>query len=344
MPVLLRTRPLALGIAGVVVVGGIASAQAGFAWGPSSPPPGPVSALGAGVRAAATDPVLQVTRNGQDLGTVQGVVTLAGPATAAERVTFTLLGRTRTTLTAAVAPFRVSLDTRKLANGRYSLVVQTRSSGRTSTRTARLTIANPAAPTTTSTSPTPSTSTTTTSAAASTTSTTTTTVPATTTTEPTTTTTLPTSTTTSTTRTTTTTTRPTSTTPASSYAGEVVRLTNVERVANGCPEVTVNALLTQVAQEHSQDMADQNYFDHTGLDGRSPFQRMTDAGYRYSTAGENIAAGYGTPAAVVTGWMNSSGHRANILNCSFREIGVGYVVSASSQYKTYWTQAFGTSR
>jgi uncharacterized protein YkwD len=100
----------------------------------------------------------------------------------------------------------------------------------------------------------------------------------------------------------------------------------------------------QFPQAHSQDMATNNYFEHTSLDGRSPFQRMTDAGYRYSTAAENIGAGYSTPAAVVEGWMNSSGHRANILNCSLRQIGVGCATSTSSKYRTYWTQAFGTSR
>jgi uncharacterized protein YkwD len=220
------------------------------------------------------------------------------------RVTFTLLGRTRTTLTATGTPYEVSLDTRTLPNGRYSLTVTGRGAAR---RTGRLTIANPAAaPTTTD--PVPST----TSAA------------------PTTSTTTPTS------------TAPTTT--ASSYAEEVVRLTNVQRVANGCPELTVDATLTAVAQAHSQDMATNDYCDHTSQDGRSPFQRMIDAGYRYSTAAENIAAGYASPAAVVDGWMNSSGHRANILNCSLRQIGVGYATSASSHYRTYWTQDFGTPR
>ena len=79
-------------------------------------------------------------------------------------------------------------------------------------------------------------------------------------------------------------------------------------------------------------------------DGRTPFDRMTAAGYRYSTAAENIAAGQRTPQDVMTAWMNSPGHRANILNCALRQIGVGYATGSSSQYGVYWTQDFGTPR
>jgi uncharacterized protein YkwD len=86
-------------------------------------------------------------------------------------------------------------------------------------------------------------------------------------------------------------------------------------------------------------MAKKDYFSHTGKDGRSPFDRMTDAGYAYSAAAENIAAGQRTPADVVKGWMNSAGHKANILNCTYSEIGVGYAKGGS--YGTYWTQDFG---
>ncbi len=89
-------------------------------------------------------------------------------------------------------------------------------------------------------------------------------------------------------------------------------------------------------------MAAKNYFSHTGLDGRSPFDRMRDAGYSYSSAAENIAAGQPTPAAVVNGWMNSEGHRANILNCKLTQIGVG--VARGGSYGIYWTQVFGTPR
>jgi hypothetical protein len=88
-------------------------------------------------------------------------------------------------------------------------------------------------------------------------------------------------------------------------------------------------------------MAQQNYFSHTSLDGRSAGTRISQAGYSWNTYGENIAAGYTTPEAVVAGWMNSSGHRANILRSSFCDIGVGYAYSASSSYGRYWTQNFG---
>jgi uncharacterized protein YkwD len=132
--------------------------------------------------------------------------------------------------------------------------------------------------------------------------------------------------------------------PGGGVTAQVVTLTNAERAKAGCGPLTVNGTLTAVAQAHSADMAAHNYFDHNSQDGRSPFDRMTAAGYRYSTAAENIAAGQRTPQDVMTGWMNSPGHRANILNCALKEIGVGYATSSSSQYGVYWTQNFGTPR
>jgi uncharacterized protein YkwD len=139
---------------------------------------------------------------------------------------------------------------------------------------------------------------------------------------------------------------PSTAAPASSggVTTQVVTLTNAERAKAGCGPLTVDATLTAVAQAHSQDMATHDYFDHNGQDGRTPFDRMTAAGYRYSTAAENIAAGQRTPQDVMTAWMNSPGHRANILNCSLKEIGVGYATGSSSQYGVYWTQDFGTPR
>jgi uncharacterized protein YkwD len=124
----------------------------------------------------------------------------------------------------------------------------------------------------------------------------------------------------------------------------VLDLVNAERAKVGCPALVANATLAQVARAHSQDMAAHNYFDHNGLDGSTPFTRMTAAGYRYSAAAENIAAGYATPQDVMTGWMNSAGHRANILNCGLTQIGVGYASLSSSAYGSYWTQDFGTPR
>jgi uncharacterized protein YkwD len=132
--------------------------------------------------------------------------------------------------------------------------------------------------------------------------------------------------------------------PSGGVTTQVVTLTNAERAKAGCGPLTVNATLIAVAQAHSQDMATNNYFDHNSQDGRTPFDRMTAAGYRYSTAAENIAAGQRTPQDVMTAWMNSPGHRANILNCALKQIGVGYATGSSSQYGAYWTQDFGTPR
>lgn len=132
--------------------------------------------------------------------------------------------------------------------------------------------------------------------------------------------------------------------PSGGVTTQVVTLTNAERAKAGCGPLAVNATLTAVAQAHSQDMATNNYFDHNSQDGRTPFDRMTAAGYRYSTAAENIAAGQRTPQDVTTAWMNSPGHRANILNCALKQIGVGYATGSSSQYGVYWTQDFGTPR
>ena len=120
-----------------------------------------------------------------------------------------------------------------------------------------------------------------------------------------------------------------------SYAEEVVRLVNEIRVQNGLSAFTHSEELSRVAQLKSQDMHDQGYFSHTSPTYGSPFDMMKQFGISYRTAGENIARGYSTPEAVVNGWMNSEGHRANILNASFTQIGVGYVSDGN-----YWTQMF----
>lgn len=127
---------------------------------------------------------------------------------------------------------------------------------------------------------------------------------------------------------------------ASSDAKEVLRLTNVERASNGCGALAWNTKLASAASKHSTDMAQNDYFSHDGLDGRDPFERIKDEGYSFSSAAENIAAGQPTPEAVVEGWMSSSGHRANILNCGLKELGVG--VAHGGSYGVYWTQDFGT--
>lgn len=123
---------------------------------------------------------------------------------------------------------------------------------------------------------------------------------------------------------------------------EVVRLTNLERAKAGCPALTVDSTLTKVARAHSKDMAVRVYFRHDNPDGLSPFDRMRNAGYRYRTAAENIAAGQPNAETVVRDWMLSPGHRENILDCSLREIGVGLYLSNTNSYTYLWTQDFGT--
>lgn len=118
----------------------------------------------------------------------------------------------------------------------------------------------------------------------------------------------------------------------------ILALVNAERSNAGCGALTLQPQLNAAADAHSQDMADQVYFDHTGLDGSRPWDRAARAGYGGGFIGENIAQGYGTEASVMDGWMNSPGHRANILNCGYTHLGVGY---ASGQRPHYWTQLFG---
>lgn len=125
------------------------------------------------------------------------------------------------------------------------------------------------------------------------------------------------------------------------FESEVIELVNIEREARKLHPLSYSQELTVAARRHSQDMGDQNYFDHTSLDGREFYERITDVGYDYQTCGENIAAGYTTPAAVVEGWMNSDGHRANILDPDYCDIGVGYAAVDGSDFYHYWTQDFG---
>ncbi|WP_235433275.1 CAP domain-containing protein [Protofrankia coriariae] len=102
----------------------------------------------------------------------------------------------------------------------------------------------------------------------------------------------------------------------------------------------MDACLLLAAQWHSEDMAANSYMDHVSLDGRTMTDRATASGYRYRMLGENVAAGQNSPAEVMDGWMNSPGHRRNILNGEFTQIGVGYARGGS--YGIYWTQVFGT--
>lgn len=119
------------------------------------------------------------------------------------------------------------------------------------------------------------------------------------------------------------------------YENEVIRLVNDIRSQKGLGTLTADWELSRVARYKSQDMVDNRYFSHTSPTYGTPFQMIKAFGLSYRSAGENIAYGYATPQAVVNAWMNSSGHRANILNASYTKIGVGYVASGH-----YWTQMF----
>ncbi len=128
---------------------------------------------------------------------------------------------------------------------------------------------------------------------------------------------------------------PTINSSVASYEKEIVRLVNEIREKNGLAALTHNWELSRVARYKSQDMKDNKYFSHTSPVYGSPFQMMKNFGITYRTAGENIARGQVTPQAVVNACMNSAAHRANVLNASFAQIGVGYVASGN-----YWTQMF----
>ncbi|PFZ44953.1 serine protease [Bacillus wiedmannii] len=123
----------------------------------------------------------------------------------------------------------------------------------------------------------------------------------------------------------------------SEFEQRVVELTNAERAKQGLPALKIDTELSKVARVKSEDMQKNNYFDHNSPTYGSPFDMMKKFGISYTSAGENIAQGQRTPEEVVQAWMNSAGHRANILNNGFTHIGVGYVESGN-----YWTQQFIT--
>ncbi|MFF1492218.1 sigma-70 family RNA polymerase sigma factor [Streptomyces sp. NPDC058304] len=121
-------------------------------------------------------------------------------------------------------------------------------------------------------------------------------------------------------------------------AGQVIALVNSERAAAGCGPLKEDSQLRAAAQGHSDDMAARDFFAHTNPDGADPGKRTTASGYRWSTYGENIAKGQQTAPSVMDSWMKSPGHRANILNCSFKDIGVGMHTGPGGPW---WTQNFG---
>ncbi|PNY80447.1 CAP domain-containing protein [Deinococcus koreensis] len=141
--------------------------------------------------------------------------------------------------------------------------------------------------------------------------------------------------------------------PSGTFAARVMELTNAARAqARSCgadrfaatTALTPNAKLAQAAQAHAADMAAKNYFSHTSQDGRTLRERIDATGYSWSAIGENIAAGQATPDEVVQGWLGSPGHCRNIMNPTFRELGVGYTPASGGTYRTYWVQNFGAPR
>lgn len=121
----------------------------------------------------------------------------------------------------------------------------------------------------------------------------------------------------------------------SEFAQQVIDLTNQHRQKNGLKPLIADAALSNVAQKKSEDMQQNNYFSHTSPTYGSPFDMIRDFGISYNSAGENIAQGQRTPEEVVNAWMNSEGHRANILNPNFTHIGVGF-----EETGYHWTQMF----
>ena len=134
------------------------------------------------------------------------------------------------------------------------------------------------------------------------------------------------------------------------FENEVLTLVNQKRAAGATcggvakPPVaalTSNSLLRCAARFHSKDMGDKNFFSHTGSNGSTFTTRINNAGYTWTAAGENIAAGQTTPTNVVNGWMASTGHCNNIMNGNYKHLGVGYYYKSTATYKHYWTQDFG---
>ncbi|MGW3629157.1 CAP domain-containing protein [Streptomyces sp. NPDC005122] len=133
------------------------------------------------------------------------------------------------------------------------------------------------------------------------------------------------------------TTAPVTVTAETAAQAAVLELVNEERAKVGCTPVTANSALTDLAQSFSEDMALRDFFDHTDPNGLSPWDRAAKAGIT-ALGGENIARGQADAAAVMDAWMNSEGHRANILNCDFKTLGVGVHLGAGGPW---WTQDFG---
>jgi uncharacterized protein YkwD len=138
----------------------------------------------------------------------------------------------------------------------------------------------------------------------------------------------------------------TPTSAPTSFASRALAQTNSYRSQFNCPPLHENAQLEQAALAHSEDMALHGYFDHNSPSGQTPWDRIHAAGYQFSMAAENIAAGYPTPEAVIDAFFNETppndGHRRNLLNCGLRDVGFAYFYQKGSPYSSYWTQDFAT--
>ena len=126
--------------------------------------------------------------------------------------------------------------------------------------------------------------------------------------------------------------------PHAGIAQEMLEAVNQQRRSAGLAELSLSQELTKVANIKAEDMRDQGYFSHTSPTYGSPFDMMKAFGISYRTAGENIAKGQNSVKAVMNGWMNSSGHRENILNAKYTHLGVGYCTDNAGN--TYWVQMF----
>ena len=132
----------------------------------------------------------------------------------------------------------------------------------------------------------------------------------------------------------------TSQSSANTYESQVLKIVNAERAKKGIKALTLASDVSNCARVKSEDMRDRKYFSHQSPVYGNPFEMLKHFGIKYKTAGENIAKGQKSPEAVMNAWMNSEGHRKNILNANFKEIGIGYV--SDSKGTTYWTQQFIT--
>lgn len=132
-------------------------------------------------------------------------------------------------------------------------------------------------------------------------------------------------------------------------AAEVLSLINQQRAQHGCGALTPDPALTRAAQGHAQAMSQQNFFSHTGKNGSTLKSRARAAGYSGGRLAENIAAGWTTPARAVAEWMNSPGHRKNILTCAYTRTGIAMVYDPKDAplpgqkypMKYYWVETFG---